>query len=144
MAVDVFSTKQSDLERLFEIINEPSVLEQMPLPKPVTLDRVRKWHAGAAQTGLLLFSIKTNKKIIGCINFTREGKLSIWLSAEFQRKGLGSQALALAEQHARAECLSRLWLECKRTNVAGQAFFEKNRFVLTGEKKGLLVYEKKL
>jgi ribosomal-protein-alanine acetyltransferase len=62
--------------------------------------------------------------------------LTIGIVPELQRHGLGSQLLGHLVAVARGKGAARMFLEVRRSNVAGRAFYDRHGFRGIGERRG--------
>ncbi len=136
--------RESDLDRLMEIINEPAVIRYMPLEKPVRLSRIRRWFRSFALFHQPTIFVLELDKVIGACTISDNGKITIWVDENCQRKGYGSKAMTHLIGYAGKKGLKRLWLECFKENKQALSFYRSLGFIQTGERNGEYVMELKL
>jgi RimJ/RimL family protein N-acetyltransferase len=137
--------EDDDLESLWRIINEPSVLEVMPLPRPVTKGRVKRWYGSAKRTAALqIFVLEVGEHVIGCLTLNKKGLITIWIDEAYQNKGYGTKALEWLMERAKEAGHDRLTCNCFKKNKLALNFYEKFGFARTGEKGKLVSMEKLL
>jgi RimJ/RimL family protein N-acetyltransferase len=136
--------RESDLERLREIINEPAVIRYMPLERPVRLSRIRRWFQSFylfRQPAIFVLDIG---KVIGACTISDNGKITIWVDEGHQRKGYGRKAMAHLREYAGKKGMERLWLECFKDNRQALSFYRSLGFIHIGERNGEYVMELKI
>jgi len=136
--------REKDLDGLLEIINEPKVIRYMPLEKPVTMERVRKWYDSSLLNHALSIFVLELDRIIGALSIRKDGKTTIWISERHQRKGYGTIAMEWAAVYARENGLKRLWLECFKENRQALSFYHKLGYKDIGERGDSTIMEMKL
>jgi len=135
---------EADLDRLLQIINEPSIIRYMPLEKPVKMDKIVKWYQSSIMFDRPAIFVLERGSIIGACSISEEGKVTVWIDEENQRKGYGIQAIEFLKGYARKNGLSRLWLECFKDNIGALAFYNHLGFSRIGEKGNELIMELKI
>jgi RimJ/RimL family protein N-acetyltransferase len=136
--------REKDLDRLLEIINEPKVVRYMPLEKPVTIERVRKWYDSSLLNHALSIFVLELERPIGALSIRKDGKTTIWIKTDHQRKGHGTVAMEWAAVYAKEKGLTRLWLECFKENRQALSFYHKLGYKDIGERGNNTIMELKL
>ncbi len=136
--------RESDLPALQRIINEPAVIRYMPLETPVRLSRIRRWFQSFALFRQPTIFVLDIGKVIGACTISENGKITIWVDENCQRKGYGSKAMTHLIEYATKKGLKRLWLECFKDNEPALSFYRSLGFIQTGERSGEYVMELKL
>lgn len=145
MMLEIRQAEGGDLGALWEIINEPSVLEVMPLPKPVTKKRVELWYESSRRSANpQIFVLEANEHVIGCMTITNKGLITIWIGGEYQNRGYGTKALAWLIDWAKNGGHKKLACSCLKTNKLALNFYEKFGFTKVGGKGDLVSLEKLL
>jgi len=136
--------REEDLERLREIINEPAVIRYMPLEKPVRLSRIMRWFQSFALFHQPTIFVLELDKVIGACTISDNGKITIWVDENCQRKGYGRKAMAHLREYAGKKGMERLWLECFKDNKQALFFYRSLGFIQTGERNSEYVMELKI
>jgi RimJ/RimL family protein N-acetyltransferase len=137
----VRDAREKDLGRLLEIINEPSVIEHMPLERPVKMDKVRGWNESFVKFRNPLIFVLELDKVIGVCTLNEAGKITIWVDEEHQGKGYGTHALDWLKDYAKRRGMKRLWLECFRENESALEFYFGSGFQEKAEIASSLILE---
>jgi ribosomal-protein-alanine N-acetyltransferase len=117
----------SDLDRVMEI-----ELEVYPYPwtRGIFTDCIR--------VGYDCWGLQAGDKLIGyCIQTHAAGEnhlLNLCLDSEWQRQGFGSLLLGHAIRQARLQDCDFMFLEVRLSNLAGMQLYEKNGFIIFGER----------
>jgi len=133
--------REKDLDRLLEIINQPSVIRYMPLEKPVKREKIEKWHQSFIVFRWPVIFVLETDRVIGACTLTENGKVTIWIDQGEQRKGYGTKAIDWLKDYARNKGMSQLWLECFKDNATAIEFYHKVGFRDTAEKQENIVME---
>jgi RimJ/RimL family protein N-acetyltransferase len=133
--------EERDLERLLEIINQPSVIRYMPLERPVKMEKVRKWYESSIVFKNPTIFVLELGRVIGACSISENGKITVWIEEGEQGKGYGTKAVEWLKDYAKKNNLSKLWLECFKDNRRALDFYRGLGFKDRGEKEELLLLE---
>lgn len=111
--------RTQDIEHLTGILNEPGVSKYMSYPKGVSRLEVEDWLYSLVQNPKnMLFVIDVDDSPVGCIRLERYGgkqshvaRLRIWISGDFQNKGIGRDAINRILEHAKKRGIERIEAE---------------------------------
>jgi RimJ/RimL family protein N-acetyltransferase len=144
IAMRLRPAEEKDIDALHGIINEPGVIAAMPLPRPVSLERVELWLCSAPRIGLEIFVIEDGGAVVGCTSFSKDGLISLWIEESAQGRGIGSEALAALLRLAKKRGLRLAKADCLRGNRPAIAFFERAGFVEVGKNQDSVFLERAL
>jgi RimJ/RimL family protein N-acetyltransferase len=133
--------REEDLKQLLDIINEPGVIEHMPLERPVRMERVRDWFRSFQAFGYPVIFVLELEQVIGACSLRENGKITVWISARHQGKGYGTEAMGQLADYARQQKMKRIWLECQKENERALDFYRKLGFSEIGEDRQNRVME---
>jgi len=118
---------EKDLDRIMEI-------ELAAYPYPWT----RGIFADCIRVGYECWGLQTDHALIGyCIQTQAAGEnhlLNLCIAPEWQQQGFGSLLLGHATSLARRQNCFCIFLEVRPSNLAGIQLYEKNGFVIYGER----------
>ena len=133
--------REKDLDRLLEIINQPSVIRYMPLEKPVKREKIEKWYQSFIVFKWPVIFVLETDRVIGACTLTEDGKVTIWIDQSEQRKSYGTKAIDWLKDYAKNKGIDRLWLECFKDNAIAIDFYHKVGFRDTAEKQENIIME---
>jgi RimJ/RimL family protein N-acetyltransferase len=133
--------REKDLDRLLEIINQPSVVRYMPLEKPVKREKIEKWYQSFIVFRWPVIFVLETDRVIGACTLSEDGKVTIWIDQSEQRKGYGIKAIDWLKDFAKNKGIDRLWLECFKDNAIAIDFYHKVGFRDTAEKQENIIME---
>ena len=133
--------REKDLERLWEIINQPGVIEYMPLKRPVPMSRVKKWYDSFVMFNRPTIFVLDVGKVIGACTIRDNGRMTLWIDEDYWGKGHGKRAVAYLKKYAKSKGIDRLWLNCMKENKNALAFYGSLGFGGTEEKGKEVIME---
>ena len=136
--------EERDLDRLKTIINEPDIIRYMPLEKPVGLERLRRWYQSFRLFKRPSIFVLETDKVIGACSIYEDGKITIWIDRDYQRKGYGAKAIIYLKKYAVKNNIPRLWCDCFKDNKQALAFYEKIGFERMGQRDNSYLLEMKI
>lgn len=134
--------RESDIERLNGIVNEPDVVQYLDLIPPVPLEKTQAFFSSMQVIRASLWCIVVGGETIGCVGLIPEeagtklahsATIFIYLELPYWGRGIGDRAVsfALSEAEGRFERVEALIVE---ENVRSLGLFEKHGFVREGVK----------
>lgn len=136
--------QERDLESLLTVINEPGIIEHMPLERPVQIERLQSWYGSFRRFGYPAIFVLELDEPIGACSIRENGKITVWVSARHHGKGYGKKAIEKLADYARENKIERLWLDCHHENKRALDFYHRIGFKDIGESKGSRVLEMRL
>ncbi|MDD3071099.1 MAG: GNAT family protein [Methanoculleus horonobensis] len=135
--------RESDIERLNRIVNEPDVARYLDLIPPVPLEKTQAFFSSMQAIRAFLWCIVVDKETIGCVGLIPEEEgtklahgatIFIYLERPYWGRGIGDRAVsfALSEAEGRFERVEALIVE---ENARSLGLFEKHGFVREGIKR---------
>jgi RimJ/RimL family protein N-acetyltransferase len=141
MGMKIRKMQGGDVLALHKIINEPEIIEYMPLPRPVPRKRVERWFELCQKTHDPDIFVIDDGGIVGCISLKKDGIVSLWIRAGSQNKGYGTHAMDWVIDHARKKRMKKLCVRCFVDNEKAIDFYEYMGFEDVGQDRGMLVME---
>jgi RimJ/RimL family protein N-acetyltransferase len=119
MVMKLRELRADDVDPLTKILNEPKVSKYMCYPEEVSRLEVEDWLYTITQNpNNMLFVIDVDSKPVGCVRLERYGgkqshvaRLRIWISGEYQDKGIGREAINRVIDYAKKRGIERIEAE---------------------------------
>jgi UDP-4-amino-4,6-dideoxy-N-acetyl-beta-L-altrosamine N-acetyltransferase len=133
MEITLRPVEKGDIDKIFGWRNHPAVRDMMFSTAPITpQENAEFWKKRLADSSAFSFIITAGGKDAGILRLDRrEGsyEVDIFVDPQAQGRGIGSGALALIIDMAKAKGIKKLTARIKSGNAASKKAFEKNGFM---------------
>jgi RimJ/RimL family protein N-acetyltransferase len=133
--LDLGPFELSDAKRVVELAGDWDVARwTASIPHPYSIDSAQRWIAHQAdQTKELVFAIRFDADLIGCISYSiLSGEIGFWIGRAYSNQGFATEALVGLVQTLRACDFTNFWAATLPSNRASARVLSKAGFLPAG------------